>query len=164
MKDTLSEPTLSVPFDVHLLQRLLSILITNAIWLSTPEATIWIEVGIKSRWVGSAEDGRQKGQTQLCLHIPDLKLPEPDRKQIFQFRTIERLRNQYGSQFGLGFSFCELIMKTFGGQIVAKESRFSGTAFCLEFMESSIIPSADLLVQPEIYGRTPRSDNMICHQ
>lgn len=137
------DSSLTILFDVHLLQRLLSILITNAIWTATPESIIRIEVGAEA----SAADGRARRTAQICVHFPELALPEPDQQQIFHFSTIERLRNQYGAQFGLGFSFCDLIIDTFGGRIFAKESRFGGVVICLEFQDEGLYPRGDLFKQ-----------------
>ncbi|MEZ4662674.1 MAG: response regulator [Caldilineaceae bacterium] len=137
------EPDLTAPFDVHLLQRLLSILLTNAIWASTPESTIRIEAGTVSCWT----DGNEKRAVQICLHFPELMLPASDQQQIFQFATVERLRAQFGAQFGVGFAFCDLIMDTFGGRIFAQESRFSGTVICLEFQHTGLHPRNELLKQ-----------------
>jgi signal transduction histidine kinase len=124
----LPEETNTVFLDVHLFQRVLDNLFSNALKFSPIQSTINVTVAYPN-------PTNEHGFTpSFRLKVADAGpgIPEKYRVSIFDKFKIIDLRKQDVPQIGLGLAFCKLVVEAHGGEIFVEDNQPTGAIFTIE--------------------------------
>jgi two-component system sensor histidine kinase/response regulator len=146
-------PQLRICADEHLLRRVLSNLIGNAIRHGGPN----LHIRLSAVRAPAGETGTETG---VRITVADDGVGIPEAYQELIFRKFGSVRRDGLRSSGLGLTFCKLAVEAHGGQIWVESRDGEGSAF--HFIIPARPPRASLshhgepaAVLPEVSGSTP---------
>ncbi len=121
-KATESFETLSL--DTNLFSRVMDNLISNALKYAPRDSTVSIQV----ENLGDVDMGQQRHH-KACIKIIDEGpgIPEEDRERIFNLFESGNKMDKSNMSFGLGLTFCKMVIEAHGGLIFASAKHPQGT-------------------------------------
>lgn len=128
----LPEHTFAVSLDVHLFQRVLDNLISNALKYAPSDSTVTLHIEDLTAEQPTAPAAPAGAVLRVRVLDKGPGIPEAYRERIFDKYEIVDLRKEDVLSIGLGLTFCKMVIEAHGGRIYVEGNRPVGSVFIVE--------------------------------
>jgi len=118
-----------ISVDKNLITRVLDNLISNALKFSPKDSVVTIRLDNPDN-----QQSEHENNTSILIKVEDngCGIPKEDQDKVFNMYESSGKRDKQNMSFGLGLTFCKMVVEAHGGKICAGDNHPSGTVITIE--------------------------------